>query len=75
MLIILFLERSSETLGVEIDFFTIDAADLYAKLCKLYAEARPKIASTTTENTEYHNNTIKNLDQRLTDILQTWRET
>lgn len=61
ILIILFLEWSSETFGVEIDFFTIDAADLNAKLCKFYAEARPKISSTTTENTEYHKNTMKNI--------------
>ncbi|XP_056001561.1 uncharacterized protein LOC130048610 [Ostrea edulis] len=54
-------EWSSETFGVEIDFFTIDAADLNSKLSKFYAEARPKIASITTENTEYHKNTMKNI--------------
>lgn len=42
-------------------FFTLDAADLNAKFCKFYAKARPKSASTITENTEYHENTMKNI--------------
>lgn len=51
-------EWSTETFGFEIDFVTIEAADLNSKLSKFYAEARSKI---TTENTqsEYHKNTMK----------------
>eukprot|EP00105_Crassostrea_gigas_P003620 XP_011416528.1 PREDICTED: uncharacterized protein LOC105320322 [Crassostrea gigas] len=53
-------EWSTETFGFEIDFVTIEAADLNSKLSKFYAEARPKI---TTENnqSEYHKNTMKNI--------------
>lgn len=42
---------------LEIDFFTMDAADVNSKLCKFYSEARTW--SITTENTEYQKNTTK----------------
>lgn len=53
-------EWSTETFGFEIDFVTIEAADLNSKLSKFYAEARPKITSENTQS-EYHKNTMKNI--------------